>query len=118
FTLVAGGGIDYDLDHLLLGVSDPEQTRISLAEFGCVSRGPALHVADKHIALQPRPSPAQRPLLDRLGLRVQSVAAIAALAGQRDFCVDERVAEGAFGIVLPGAERVRLHFVERPARAS
>ena len=112
FTLVAGGGIDYDLDHLVLRVSDPEQTRVALAEIGCVPRGTSLHVADKSIVLHASPATTDRPLLGHLGIRVQSVDAVAGQARERGLAIDERTPPGALTIVLPGPEQIRVRFVE------
>ncbi|CAA9490026.1 MAG: hypothetical protein AVDCRST_MAG67-1287 [uncultured Solirubrobacteraceae bacterium] len=114
FTMVAGGGIDYDLDHVVLRVSDPDQTRAALAEAGWVPRGQALHVTDKYVTLNASPQHSEHPersLLDHIAVRVDSVDAVAAQAHVRGLEVDERVADDAFGIVLPGPERIRLHFV-------
>lgn len=116
FTLVAGGGIDYDVDHVRLRVSDPEQTRVALAGAGFVPRAEALHVADKYIALAGSPAPTERPLLDHVAVRVASLEAVAEQARERGLAGDERVAGGAFGIVLPGDEQIRIHFVERTPR--
>ena len=114
FTMVAGGGIDYDLDHVVLRVSEPDQTRAALAEAGWVPRGQALHVTDKYVTLNTAPEHLEHPersLLDHIAVRVDFVDAVAAQADARGLEVDERVADDAFGIVLPGPERIRLHFV-------
>ena len=113
FTLVAGGGIDYDLDHVVLRVSDPEQTRAALAEVGCVPRNQSLHIADKYIALADSPAWTQRPLLDHIAVRVDSVEAVAAQARERGLEIDERAAQDTLAIVLPGREQISLHFVKQ-----
>lgn len=118
FTMVAGGGIDYDIDHVRLRVCDTEQTRVALAEAGFVPRAETLQVADKHIALSAAADCAERPLLHHIAVRVASVEAVAAQAHARGLAVDERAAGDAFGIVLPGAEQLRLHFTEHGARAA
>ena len=110
FTLVAGGGIDYDIDHVRLHVSDPDATRVALAQAGFVPRSRALHVADKYIALAASPGPSERSLLHHVGLRVESVEAVAATARARGLAVDEAAAGDAVGVVLPGPERIRLRF--------
>jgi catechol 2,3-dioxygenase-like lactoylglutathione lyase family enzyme len=115
FTFFAGGGVDRDLDHLLLRVTDPEETRMAFAEVGCVPRGQTLHVADKGIALEGGPSPTDRPLLHHIAVRVASIEAIAEQARRRGLEADELAEGDAFGIILPGPERVRLTFVEQPA---
>lgn len=109
-TMVAGGGIDYDLDHVVLRVADTEETRIALAELGCVPRGDQLHIADKGIVLEEMPGWTERPLLDHLAVRVESVEPTAAQARRRGLDIDE--SGDAFSIVLPGVERIRLDFVE------
>ena len=111
FTLVAGGGIDHDIDHVVLRVADPEETRSALAEVGCVPRGEALHIADKHIALEDLPGWSERPLLDHIAIRVESTQAIANQARQRDLQIDESAQDDTLAIVLPGLEQIRLNFV-------
>lgn len=113
---MAGGGIDYDLDHVVLRVSDPEQTRAALAEVGFVPRGQSLHVADKHVALVESSAWTERPLLDHIAVRVDSVEAVAAHARERGLEIDERVAHDTLAIVLPGREQIRLHFVKQKPR--
>ena len=116
FTLVAGGGIDYDIDHVRLRVSDPDATRVALAQAGFVPRAHALHVADKYVALAASPGPAERSLLHHIGVRVESVEAVAATVRARGLEVDEPVAGDAVGVVLPGPERIRLRFSTQTPR--
>lgn len=116
FTLVAGGGIDYDIDHLCLRVGDAEQTRVALAEAGFVPRARALHVADKYVVLAESSGCTQRPLLDHIAVRVASVEAVALGARERGLAVDEPMPDGACRIVLPGAEQIALLFVGQTPR--
>ena len=113
FTLVAGGGIDYDVDHVCLHVAEPELTTLALAEAGFVPRAQALHVADKHIVVSGAPGRAERPLLDHIAVRVASVEAVAAKARERGLSIDERAPDDACAVVLPGPEQLRLRFVEQ-----
>lgn len=115
FALVAGGGIEYDLDHVILRVADPEETRIALAELGCVPRGEALHIADKHIRLEELPGFAERPLLDHIALQVRSRETLAAQARRRDLQIAESLAPDILTVVLPGLEQIRIAFVEARA---
>jgi catechol 2,3-dioxygenase-like lactoylglutathione lyase family enzyme len=97
FTQVAGGGIDYDLDHAVLRCSDAGLARAALMEAGFVPRGEAVHVADKYLlVLDGSPGPLPRALLDHLAVRVDSI---------------DRAA-----VVLPGPEQIRLRFVGRAPR--
>ena len=116
-TMVAGGGIDYDVDHVRLRVADPEQTWVALAEAGFVPRADALQVADRYVALSATDDRAQRPLLDHIAVRVASVEAVAAQARERGLAIDGRVQDDAFGIVLPGPEQIALRFLDGTARA-
>ena len=111
FALVAGGGIDYDLDHVVLRAADPEDMRIALAQFGCVPRGDALHIADKRIVLEELPAFAERPLLDHIAVRVESIEPVAAQAQASGAELGEARGDDTFSVVLPGPERISLHFV-------
>jgi catechol 2,3-dioxygenase-like lactoylglutathione lyase family enzyme len=113
FTVVAGGGIDYDLDHVVLRVGDPEGTRVALAELGFVPRARALHIADKYVTLAASPTATERPLLGHLGVRVESVEAVAELASARGLAIEADGAPDALTVVLAGPEALRVRFVER-----
>ena len=108
--MAAGGGIDYDLDHLVLRIANIDETRIALADLGCVPRGDQLRIADKRIVLVEKPRYTERPLLDHIALRVSSVEPTAAQARRRGLDIDQ--SGDRFSIILPGAERIRVDFVE------
>jgi len=112
FTWMIAGIIDYDLDDVVLHVADSEDVRVALAEVGCVPRGDALHIGDKGISLEERSRPTDRPLLDHIAVRVNSVEAVEAQARARGVEVHEHSGGDAFSIVIPGPERLRLDFVE------
>jgi catechol 2,3-dioxygenase-like lactoylglutathione lyase family enzyme len=114
FTQVFGG-IEYDLDHLVLRVAETEDLRVALAELGCVPMGDSMHVADKRFTLQPVAGATDRPLLDHIAFQVGSVATVESQARQRGLELDERSPADTCTIVLPGAEQVRLDFVEAGA---
>lgn len=111
FTLVAGGGIDYDLDHVVLRVSDLEQTRLVLAGLGFAPRAHSLHVADKYVTLIQAPAATDRPMLDHIALRVEALEAVAALASARGVEMQASAADDSLAVVLPGPEQIRLRFV-------
>lgn len=113
FALVAGGGIDYDIDHLVLHVAEPDETRTALVEIGCVPRGDTLHIADKRIRLVELPAWSERPLLDHIAIRAGSIDAVATRARGRGLDTGEPLADDAFTVVLPGLERIRLDVVAR-----
>lgn len=119
FTQVAGGGIDYDVDHLVLRVADPEETRIALAEVGFVPRGgDTLLIADKRITLQELPAWSERPLLHHIAMRVESTSAVAEHARGRGLQVTrESATKDTVTIILPGLEQIRLDFIaQTPVR--
>lgn len=113
FTSVAGGGIDRDIDHLVLRVADPDETRIALAEVGFVPRGNTLHVGDTRILLEELPAWSERPLLHQIAVRVRSTEAIAAHAHTRGLQVVEPETDAGVTLILPGLEQIRLEFVTR-----
>jgi len=112
FTLVAGGGIDFDVDHLVLRVADADATRVALAEAGFVPRAQSLNVAGKYISLAPPTGAGARLPLHHITVRVDSVEAVAARARAADFEIAESGHGGALAVVVPGPERIRLQFVE------
>lgn len=119
FTLVAGGGIDYDLDHVVLHVADPEHTRLMLAGLGFAPRASSLHVADKYVTLVAAPAPTERPLLDHIAVAVESLEAAAALCHARGVEPESDATGDSAAVVLPGPEQITLRFVrhrgdERP----
>jgi catechol 2,3-dioxygenase-like lactoylglutathione lyase family enzyme len=111
FTQVFGG-IDFDLDHLVLRVAETEDLRVALAELGSVPMGDSMHVADKRFTLHAGPGATDRPLLDHIAFQVGSVATVASQARLRGLEIDERSPTDTCTIVLPGAEQIRLDFVE------
>ena len=114
-TSVLGGSVDYDVDHLVLRVMDPDETTIALAELGFVPRGGALHVADKQLRLRPgMRSAGENELLSHIGVLVESVEAVKgqALRGGLEF--DElALPPNELGVYVRGPERIRIEYSER-----
>ncbi len=110
-TFMAGGAVEYDLDHVVLRVADIEEMRVALAELGCLPRGDTLHVADKGLTLEQGAGGAERPLLHHIAVRVASIEALSSQARSRGLQISEPDDGEAFAIVLPGPERLRLDFV-------
>jgi catechol 2,3-dioxygenase-like lactoylglutathione lyase family enzyme len=113
-TSVLGGGVDYDIDHFVLRVMSPDETTIALAELGFVPSGGALHVADKHVRVEPGiRSAGDNELLDHIGVLVESVEALKgqALRGGLEF--DElTLCPNRLGIYVRGLERLRVEYAE------
>lgn len=114
-TSVPGGGVDYDLDHIVLRVVDPAETTLALAELGFVPRGGALHVADKHLRLEPGlRSVGERPLLSHIGVLVESVEAVEAQARQGGLQTDKRAhPPNTLAVYVRGPEGIRVEYAER-----
>jgi catechol 2,3-dioxygenase-like lactoylglutathione lyase family enzyme len=112
FSWMIAGIVDYDLDDVVLHVSDSEDVRVALSEVGCVPRGDALHIGDKGITLEELSRPTDRPMLDHIAVRVNSIEAVETQARARGLEVHEQSGGDAFSIVIPGPERLRLDFVE------
>ena len=111
-TWMIAGISDSDLDDVVLHVADSEDVRVALSEVGCVPRGDALHIGDKGISLEELSRPTDRPLLDHIAVRVNSIEAVETQARARGLQVHEQSGGDAFSIVIPGPERLRLDFVE------
>ncbi len=113
-TSVMGGGVDYDLDHVVLRVDDPDEATVALTELGFVPRGGALHVGDKQLRLEEDPALArERPLLNHIGLLVESVEAVEVQARQRGLEVEELAdASNTVAVFVRGPERIRLEYIQ------
>ncbi|HEV2723258.1 MAG TPA: VOC family protein [Thermoleophilaceae bacterium] len=114
-TSVLGGGVDYDIDHVVLRAMNPDETTIALAELGFVPAGGALHVADKQVRVLSGMRSAGGPeLLSHIGVLVQSVDAVADQA-MRGGLVPDRLtlAPNRLGIYVRGPERLRVEYAER-----
>ena len=116
FTRVLGGGVDYDLDQIVLRTMDPDETTIAMAELGFVPRGGALHVADRRIVLRPGiRSAGEREPLSHIGVLVESVEAVKNQALRSGLEVDElTLAPNRVGVYVRGPERIRVEYSQRP----
>lgn len=113
FTLASAGEIELDIVEVLLRVADPDETATALAALGCARQGDALHVGDKRLTLEELPAWSDRPLLDHVAVRADSIQVVAARARQHGYEIDERSAGTTIAIVLPGPERITVEFFER-----
>src|SRR5919198_1583071 len=69
----APDAVDYDLEHVVLRVADPDASAGALAELGFQRRDGRLAVADRWLRLEPGGRPeGERPLLNHLALLVDS----------------------------------------------
>ncbi len=114
-TSVLGGGVDYDVDHVVLRVMDPDETTIALAELGFVPRGGALHVADKRVLLETgMRSAGENERLSHIGVLVESVQAVREQALRGGLQFDELTLDpNRVGVYIRGPERIRVEYSER-----
>jgi catechol 2,3-dioxygenase-like lactoylglutathione lyase family enzyme len=118
FTSVLGGGIDYDIDHLVLRVMDADETAVALATLGFVPRGDAVHVGDKHVRLRSgiRSAGEDEPL-SHIGVLVESVEAVRAQALRAGLETDHfTLPPNKLGVYVPGPERIRIEYADHAVK--
>ena len=110
----AYGGVDYDIDHVVLRVPEPGRTADGLTELGFVPRGQTLSVADKHVQLVAGPpGDGERPLLNHIALLIDSAEALEAQARRRGLEIEDVVdAPNTLAVFLRGPDGIRLEYVE------
>jgi catechol 2,3-dioxygenase-like lactoylglutathione lyase family enzyme len=112
--LVEADGVDFDIDHVVLRLPDPEGAARELAAMGFERRNGRVAVADKHVRLVGggRADDA-RPLLNHLALLVDSARDVQEQAEARGFEIDDvKDAPNTFAVFLRGPAGVRIEYVE------
>jgi catechol 2,3-dioxygenase-like lactoylglutathione lyase family enzyme len=107
-------GVAYDLDHVAFRVPEPDRTFAELSELGFEARDGRLQVGDSYILLEKGdPGGSERPLLNHLGLRVESADAHIEEAKRRGLEIAD-VVDGAntFAVFVWGPDRIKLEYVE------
>jgi catechol 2,3-dioxygenase-like lactoylglutathione lyase family enzyme len=111
--LVQGPGRDYDLDHVLLRVSDPERAAGALDQLGFAREDGRLRVADRHVRLLPGGGPVGRPLLNHLALLVDSAADSQAEAERLGVEITQvKDAPNTLAVFVRGPDGVEVEYVE------
>jgi catechol 2,3-dioxygenase-like lactoylglutathione lyase family enzyme len=107
-------GPDYDLDHVVLRVPEPDRTAEALSELGFARRDGRLAVADRHLRLERGAERGgERPLLNHLALLVESASELEAEARRRGLAVDDVVdAPNTLAVFVWGPDRIKLEYVE------
>lgn len=118
--LVQAEGVDYDLDHVVLGVRDPDAAFSELAELGFVAEDGRLRVGEAHLELQKAaPDDGGHPLLNHLGLRVESTTDHIDEARRRGLEIADIIdAANTYALFVWGPERIKLEYVEHKASFS
>jgi catechol 2,3-dioxygenase-like lactoylglutathione lyase family enzyme len=113
--LVQAPGRDYDLDHVVLRVADPEVAAAALAGLGFGRRDGQLEVADRHVRLLPggNGAPVERPLLNHLALLVDSADAARAEAERAGVEITQfKDAANTLAVFVRGPDGVEVEYVE------
>jgi catechol 2,3-dioxygenase-like lactoylglutathione lyase family enzyme len=116
--LVAANGApgpEYDLDHVVLRVPDPDQTAGELSELGFEHDGNGrLSIADKDVRLRSGDGDGgEKPLLNHIAVLVDSAGEVQEEAERRGIEVDKFVdAPNTLAVFLWGPDRIKLEYVE------
>jgi catechol 2,3-dioxygenase-like lactoylglutathione lyase family enzyme len=107
--------VEYDIDHVVLRVPQPERTAAGLAELGLAPAGETrLVVGDKAITLaRADVTEGERPLLNHIALLVDSGQEQLEEAKRRGIEIAEvRDAANTFAVFVWGPDRIKLEYVE------
>ena len=112
--LVAADGREFDLDHVVLTLVDPDAAAAELAELGFDRRDGMLAVGDRTLRLeQGSVEDGGRPLLNHLALLVDDAHRIQEEAEREGFEIDDvKDAPNTFAVFVRGPEGVRIEYVE------
>jgi catechol 2,3-dioxygenase-like lactoylglutathione lyase family enzyme len=113
-ALVERGGIEFDLDHVLLRLPDREAALAELEAMGFERRDGTLAVADRELrVVQGEAGDEARPLLNHIALLVDSASEVQRNAEERGVEVDDvKDAPNTFAVFLRGPAGVRIEYVE------
>lgn len=109
-----GTDLDYDLDHVVLAVPDPQEASNGFEALGFVQRNGSLAIEDKELRVRDGGGgePA-RPLLNHLALLVDSADAAADQARERGIeIVDVKDAANTLAVFVAGPYSVKVEYVE------
>ncbi len=120
FGLVEADGVDYDLDHVVLRASDPQQSFTELSGLGFFAEDGRLYAGEAWIELAQRAGEnPETSLFNHLGLRVESAQEHIDEAERRGLDVADVVdAANTLAVFVWGPERIKLEYVEHKASFS
>jgi catechol 2,3-dioxygenase-like lactoylglutathione lyase family enzyme len=110
----ADEGVPYDLEHVAFRVPGPAETFAQLAELGFEVEDGLLRAGDARIVLEEGdPGESDRPLLNHLGLRVESAEEHIEEAERRGLEIADVVdAPNTYAVFVWGPDRIKLEYVE------
>jgi catechol 2,3-dioxygenase-like lactoylglutathione lyase family enzyme len=113
--LVQAEGRDFDLDHVVLGLVDPEAAGACLEEMGFERRPDGtVAVGDRYVrVVRGTGADGGRPLLNHLALLVDDAHGVQDEAEDAGLEIDDvKDAKNTFAVFLRGPEGVRIEYVE------
>jgi catechol 2,3-dioxygenase-like lactoylglutathione lyase family enzyme len=113
--LVEAEGEDFDLDHVVLGLFDPEAAARALVALGFEQRDDGtVAVGDRCVRIvRGSAADGDRPLLNHLALLVDDAAEVQGEAEGAGLEIDDvKDAKNTFAVFLRGPEGVRIEYVE------
>jgi catechol 2,3-dioxygenase-like lactoylglutathione lyase family enzyme len=113
--LVEAPGQDFDLDHVVLGLVDPEAGASCLEDLGFERRGDGTVAVDDRYVRMVRGNAADggKPLLNHLALLVEDAHGVQDEAEGAGLEIDDvKDAKNTFAVFLRGPEGVRIEYVE------
>ena len=113
-ALVERDGVDFDLDHVVLRLHDPDAALSALESMGFQRRDGGLAVADRELrVVEADRVEGERPLLNHIALLVDSAGEVQRDAEQRGVEVDDvKDAPNTLAVFLRGPSGVRIEYVE------
>lgn len=108
------GGVALDIDHVAFTVPDPERTAGALAELGFEADDGRLKVGESWVELERgEPEETDRPLLNHLGLKVESAEESLQEAERRGLEIADVVdAPNTYAVFIWGPDGIKLEYVE------
>ena len=112
--LVEADGREFDLDHVVLSLADPDAAAAELVRLGFERRNGVLAVADRTVRLERGSADdGGRPLLNHLALLVDDAHRIQDEAQRGGLEIDDvKDAANTFAVFVRGPEGVRIEYVE------
>ncbi len=112
--LVEAPGREFDLDHVVLALADPDAAADELAELGFERRDGVLAVDDRTVRLEHGSADdGGRPLLNHLALLVDDAHRVQDEAERGGLEIDDvKDAANTFAVFVRGPEGVRIEYVE------
>jgi catechol 2,3-dioxygenase-like lactoylglutathione lyase family enzyme len=106
--------VDYDLDHVVLRVRDPETSADALGRLGFERRNGGLAIADREVRLAPGGThEGERPLLNHLAMLVDSAEDSRKEAEAAGIEVaDWKDAANTLAVFVWGPDRIKFEYVE------